>query len=278
MEKNDRTQIHHTIKEVFANISSSTTDKDDKKFIRCTRQNRRNDRRTHWLWPHEYTYFLLHKDNIDTMQAVSTLAPLLNGTKASSITYAGTKDKRAKTTQWMSVRRRDPALIVRAARRLRNITVGNFTFRDQPLKLGNLKGNRFRIALRRVNADENVVKEAMERFGEKGFINYYGLQRFGNHASIPTHRIGLALLKSDFKLACELIMKPRENDIPEMQVMREYWWEKRDAQEALNMMHRQSRGGRGIEFNLLTGFVRNGPSNYASAFDNVSEESDKHFK
>lgn len=84
----------------------------------------------------------MYKENIDTMQAVSSLAPLLNGARASAITYAGTKDKRAKTTQWLCIKRREPSLIVRAAQRLRNINVGNFIFRDTPLKLGQLQGNR----------------------------------------------------------------------------------------------------------------------------------------
>lgn len=77
-------------------------------------------------------------------------------------------------------------------------------FRDQPLKLGQLKGNRFRIALRQINVDETEVNEAMEQFREKGFINYYGLQRFGNHSAIPTHQIGLALLKADYKLVSSI--------------------------------------------------------------------------
>lgn len=205
MEKNERTLVHHTIKEIFTEITSTTVDKGFEKFIKCTKQNKRNDRRSKWLWPHDYTYFLLHKDNIDTMQAVSSLAPLLNGARASSITYAGTKDKRAKTTQWACIRRREPAVVVRAGRRLRNITVGNFMFCDQPLKLGQLKGNRFRIALRQINVDEATVNEAMEHFRENGFINYYGLQRFGNHSAIPTHKIGLALLKADYKLVNSVV-------------------------------------------------------------------------
>lgn len=77
------------------------------------------------------------------MQAVSTLAPLLSGARASSITYAGTKDKRAKTTQWACIRKREPSQIVKGAQRLRNINVGGFIFKDQPLKLGQLQGNRY---------------------------------------------------------------------------------------------------------------------------------------
>lgn len=65
-------------------------------------------------------------------------------------------------------------------------------------------------------------------------------------------------------------MKPRDNEIAEMQTVRENWWQKRDADEALKLMYRNSRGGRGIEFKLLTGFVRNGANNYLAALDNVS--------
>lgn len=101
-----------------------------------------DERRPKWQWPHEYTYFLMYKENVDTMQAVSMLAPLIN-VKAAAITYAGTKDKRGKTTQWMCVRRREPSQIVRAAQRARQMFVGNFTFRDKPLKLGQSLGNRF---------------------------------------------------------------------------------------------------------------------------------------
>lgn len=64
-----------------------------------------DDHRSRWEWPHEYTYFLLHKENIDTMQAVSGLAPLLGGARASMLSYAGTKDKRAKTTQWVRIKK-----------------------------------------------------------------------------------------------------------------------------------------------------------------------------
>lgn len=100
-----------------------------------------DNRRSNWVWPHEYTYFLLHKDNVDTMQAVSSLAPMLSA-RASSITYAGTKDKRARTTQWACIRKREPLQIVRAAQKARNMYVGGFQFHEIPLKLGMLQGNR----------------------------------------------------------------------------------------------------------------------------------------
>lgn len=55
-----------------------------------------------------------------------------------------------------------------------------------------------------------------------------------------------------------------------MKIVRENWWEKRDANEALKLMYRNSRGGRGIEYKLLTGLARTEAKNYVTALDNVS--------
>lgn len=63
--------------------------------------------------------------------------------KPSILGYAGTKDRRAKTSQWFSAKRIDPARIATACRYLKDIHVGNFTFGDTNLKLGMLKGNKW---------------------------------------------------------------------------------------------------------------------------------------
>lgn len=43
MEKPERTQIHQMLKEVFKTIGSSTTDQDDKKFIKFFKQSKRSN-------------------------------------------------------------------------------------------------------------------------------------------------------------------------------------------------------------------------------------------
>lgn len=202
------------------------------------------------------------------MQAVAALAQSVCRSHTSALTYAGTKDKRGRTTQWACIRSRDPADIVRAAARLPNIHVGNFSFKAEPLKLGQLQGNRFRIALRQVSADNQTIESSLASFKERGFINYYGLQRFGNHAAVPTHHIGMALLRGQYKEACELILKPRENDIPFMTQIRECWWKTRDASQALGMFRNRS-GARGIEQNLLTGLAKNGANDFVNSLEMV---------
>lgn len=52
---------------------------------------------------------------------------------------------------------------------------------------------------------------ACEAVASRGFINYYGLQRFGT-AGVPTHKVGAALLKGQYKAAVDLIMSGCSSD------------------------------------------------------------------
>lgn len=64
------------------------------------------------------------------------------------IAYAGTKDKRGVTSQWLSIFKIEPKRLHEASGLLRNIKIGNYCYKQKTLSLGDLKGNRFRIALR----------------------------------------------------------------------------------------------------------------------------------
>jgi len=55
--------------------------------------------------------------------------------------------------------------------------------------------------------------QAVRAWAKGGFINYFGLQRFGSY-SVGTHEIGRVLLKGDFKAAVDLIMCPRVSCLP----------------------------------------------------------------
>jgi tRNA pseudouridine13 synthase len=70
--------------------------------------------------------------------------------------------------------------------------MGDFAYAPEQLALGDLVGNRFAIALRIVEdiSDEELKKsnthfyllisQDVEALFANGFINYYGLQRFGS--------------------------------------------------------------------------------------------------
>jgi len=66
--------------------------------------------------------------------------------KVNTIKHAGTKDKRGNTTQMLSVRKLNANNVAKL--NSRNIWTGNYVYKNSTLKLGDLKGNRFRIVLR----------------------------------------------------------------------------------------------------------------------------------
>lgn len=268
MSKENRGTVHNSAKTLFGKaIVGSTVTKDEKKFITFAAfdKSKVRDRREKWLWPHPFTYFMLYKENVDTIQATTTLAEALK-CSPSAFAYAGTKDRRAKTTQWISVKLFEPSKIAAAAARIRQLSVGNFCFKPTTLKLGQLRGNRFRIALRQVSAEEAVIRKSLESFQETGFINYYGLQRFGNSATVPTYKIGIELLKGCWKEACELILMPRDGDHWYMRACRLEWEKTHDAKSALNKL---SNNNKSIEKQILEWLVAH-KNDFKGALEQIS--------
>lgn len=113
---------------------------------------------------------------MDTIFATIMLAGKMR-TIPSRFAFAGTKDRRAKTSQWMCARKMDPYRIFRAVEGVPNVHVGNFVIKDHSLRLGDNKGNRFKIALKQVEADQDMIEKTLNNIKENGFINYFGLQR-----------------------------------------------------------------------------------------------------
>lgn len=259
--KERRGQLHAVLRSKYSGkISNNTiTTGTDKKYIQIKKyaQGDLVEKRG-WQWPEEYVQFILYKENVDTLQAISLLSNNLK-IKSSQLTYAGTKDRRAKTAQWVTLKRMEPAKICKAASRSQGVRVGNFKFAKKGLKLGELKGNRFKIALRNITADNDQISKLCESIKVSGFINYYGMQRFGNCTTSPTYEIGKALLKSDFKLAVELILKERDGEPPFMTKMRETWTKTNDASAAVRSIERQNNS---IEAKLLRSLAKHKDKNY----------------
>ena len=135
--------------------------------------------------------------NRETNLLVRDLARAL-GIQPRAIGFAGTKDKRAVTTQLMSVRASPEAL---AAVALAGITLEPLHRTPKPLRLGQLRGNRFTIRVADAEEPESHVPAILVELAGR-FPNYFGVQRFG--ASRPvTHLVGEALLRGDWQHAVE---------------------------------------------------------------------------
>ena len=176
------------------------------------------------------------------------------------ITYAGMKDKRGVTTQYCTVFRKTPEdlLVMNKDRNNNNnnktskggggntknngaciIRVGQFSYVRNELRLGLLNGNRFDIVLRNVCIEDDktllkstsnvermqlttqILKQAANAIKETGFINFFGMQRFGKFHD--THLVGIAVLKGDFKTACDLIMRVKPGEQERYKQLRIKW-------------------------------------------------------
>ncbi|WP_456391523.1 tRNA pseudouridine(13) synthase TruD [Nitratifractor sp.] len=109
---------------------------------------------------------------------------LLNILKAATgasdreIGYAGLKDKAATAIQYLTL----PA---RYERGLKNLATERIELLESrrtrgPIRPGELRGNRFKIFVDRIDPKEKKrLMEVAESIGRGGFANYFGYQRFG---------------------------------------------------------------------------------------------------
>ncbi|MCM8854482.1 MAG: tRNA pseudouridine(13) synthase TruD [Candidatus Thiodiazotropha sp.] len=132
----------------------------------------------------EGEHLLLHirKRDTNTHWLAGQLAKLA-GIPSRDVSYAGMKDRHAVTTQWFSLRlvdkpepdwrSLDPELIqVLAVHRHR-----------RKLRRGSLRGNRFCLRLRQLNADPKQIEQRLQQLRDRGMPNYFGEQRFGRDYS-----------------------------------------------------------------------------------------------
>lgn len=173
----------------------------------------------------QYLHFSLYKENKDTMEVISFLARCLK-CKPKDFQFAGTKDRRAATVQRVSVYRRRAPELARWNSQLRNARIGNFKYEKQSLELGENDGNQFIITLRdchfageagldhaaRVALANEVVGKAVKHLQDHGFINYFGLQRFGTFG-IGTDEVGKKILTGDFQGAVDAILSYSEESL-----------------------------------------------------------------
>ncbi|WMV11765.1 hypothetical protein MTR67_005150, partial [Solanum verrucosum] len=287
-DKSHRTAIHNFFKERLKFLVTDTIDgvEDQSKCVRVRLNNDRNngrgrssrkrkdrddkrfDSRGSDSWPGHLGKFLrfhLFKENKDTQEALNVIAKML-GVQLRSFGFAGTKDKRAVSTQRVTVFKQQASKLAALNKRLIGIKVGDFCHVKEGLLLGQLYGNRFTITLRGVSAEsEDIIKASAVALGKHGFINYFGLQRFGS-SSVPTHLIGAALLRGEWKAAVSLILDPREGDIlcyftlSIIFTVREYYKESGDIDGTLRQLPRYL-----VAEKAILQCLKRSPGNYLQA-------------
>lgn len=165
-------------------------------------------------WPggksKKYLKFVIQKTNKESHALLSLMKRYLR-VSDKCITVAGTKDKRGVTAQWATAYRVHPKRLLQIQNGLKDVYFGNFEYVADQLHLGDLSGNTFQVILRGVTVDESLVRHAVECARKSGFINYFGLQRFGTGVA-ATHKIGEMLIQGSWKAAVHAILTPSNSE------------------------------------------------------------------
>ncbi len=120
----------------------------------------------------------IRKSDMSTFKLITVIAKATQ-LEQRDIGYAGLKDKNATTIQYISIPKQYERDVVK------NLTTEKIEILEKfyskfPIKVGQLKGNKFSIVLHKVKkpASEKIEKAAKKMI-EEGIPNYYGYQRFG---------------------------------------------------------------------------------------------------
>ncbi|XP_018610354.1 pseudouridylate synthase 7 homolog isoform X2 [Scleropages formosus] len=264
--KERRTLIHKAVKAMYPGLETKTEERDGRRFIVAyhTAGKRALAAPRKHSWPKSrgsFCHCVLYKENKDTMDAINVLSKFLR-VRPNVFSYMGTKDKRAITVQEIAVLKISAERIAHLNKCLMNFKLGNFSYKKHPLKLGELQGNHFTVVIRNISGTEEQVEQAMSSLRNTGFINYYGMQRFGTTA-VPTYQVGRAILQNNWTEVMDLILKPRPGAEKGYLVRcREEWARTQDPEAALKKLPVK----RCVEGQLLRGLSKYGKKNIVTAF------------
>ncbi|GLI60780.1 hypothetical protein VaNZ11_003012, partial [Volvox africanus] len=233
---------------------------------------------------HSFVRFVLYKENMDTQVALTILSRHLGMAGGHNFGFAGTKDKRGVTCQFATAFKVSPFRLSAVNSHLRGIRVGNFSFCDDGLRLGCLSGNEFHLLIRDVRlvgpappaaaaeagaaqgeetgaegasgakVEADVIAQvtmACETVARSGFINYFGLQRFGTGGA-ATQLVGKALLRGEYEEAVRLVLTGRTDERADYAEARRLFSEMGDAKGALRRLPHFMLGERAVLAVLAT--------------------------
>ncbi|WP_332449558.1 tRNA pseudouridine(13) synthase TruD [Methanoculleus sp.] len=205
-----------------------------------------------------YLICRLTKTNWELQRAVKEIAKRL-GISHRRIAWAGTKDKNAVTTQFISIYDLTPDAVEQV--HLADITLEVVGQSQHALTLGGLAGNRFDITIRDCAGEDLAARvEAATAVASLGIPNYYGLQRFGVVRPV-THLVGERVLKGDYEGAVvAYVGRPYPRESEAAQQARTHFTETRDPRAALAELPVQMTYERAMANHLVAN-----PGDYAGA-------------
>jgi tRNA pseudouridine13 synthase len=199
-----------------------------------------------------YQLVRVTKTDMETHHLVRDLSRRLRISQR-RISWAGTKDKRAVTTQRMSL----DSVRVDAPLTFRNAFVEPVGRSDRPITLGDLDGNNFLVTIRAVGGSESDITRSVARVldemrGAHGVPNFFGIQRFGSIRPL-NHLVGRALVEGDTERAVmTYLAKPFPDEPEDVKEVRQFISDTYEFKEALKQMPVRLRYERAMLSHLVT--------------------------
>jgi tRNA pseudouridine13 synthase len=198
------------------------------------------------------------------------------GISRERVSWAGTKDRHAVTTQLFTVRDLDAEQVPE----IRDADVEVVGRAGRGLQFGDLAGNEFEITVRDATHPEraDAVTAALEALGDGTLTvpNFFGQQRFGSKRPV-THEVGLAILRGDWERAAMAYLgDPTEHEPGDARAAREFVADTRDWERALDEFPERLRYERTMLHELADGgsfrdAVETFPSNLQRLFVNAAQ-------
>ena len=154
----------------------------------------------------DHVFFRIRKRDLSTFDALRKIARTMR-LPEEAFGYAGLKDRRGITTQWISLEYGDVPLLENLS--VEGVEVLEITRHPHKLKVGHLLGNRFQIRIRDLDPEQAAAgTRILDRLRQRGVPNYYDRQRFGVLRN--SHLVGKALLTNDAELLARCILGQNE--------------------------------------------------------------------
>ena len=199
--------------------------------------------------------FRLTKKNWDTHRLFGALAKRL-GVSRERFSWAGTKDKRGITSQMVSINGITEEDLSRVM--LKDCEIEAIGYMNRALRLGDLRGNSFRLVIRAVDLEKEECEERLKRISEglenAGIPNFFGVQRFGMVRPI-THLVGKHLVHKRFREGVMTYLSDvYEGESDEAKEARKFIRETSDFQGALKCTPKYL----GFELAMLNSLAKDG--------------------
>lgn len=205
------------------------------------------------------TWIHMEKNGRTTLDVVLDIARELHISRKRT-GFAGMKDRSAITRQWLCISNITPEELPDFNEVLHNVKVLEIKQNQKKLRMGQLRGNKFKINIRNTEdpvEDKEIAEKVLESLKITGVPNYYGYQRFGEVRS-TTHLVGKCLVEGDIKKAVDTYIGNPNEEEHNLPYESRKLYDEGKLQEAYDLMPKSMRYEKSMIKELMIGENKHG--------------------